>query len=127
MEHKQVIVVRKDLNMRKGKIGAQAAHASLAAILSEMTRSGDVMTLDLTDQRLAPWVTGRFKKICVYVNSEDELLEVHHAALSAGLICSLIKDAGLTEFGGVATYTTCAVGPDLADKIDVITKHLPLY
>lgn len=126
-EHKQVIIVRKDLNMRKGKIGAQSAHASLGAILSEMTRDGNKLILDLDDPRLEPWITGRFKKICVYVNTEQELLDIHTAAKSAGLICSLIQDAGLTEFGGVATYTTVAVGPDLSSKVDAITKHLPLY
>ena len=33
MEHKQTIVLRKDLNMRKGKMIAQGAHASMRAIL----------------------------------------------------------------------------------------------
>ncbi len=32
MEHKQVIVLRKDLNMRKGKMVAQGAHASMRAV-----------------------------------------------------------------------------------------------
>lgn len=127
MEHKQVIVMRKDLNMRKGKLVAQGAHASMGAILGQMKREGDTMVLDLNDERLAPWVTGRFKKICVYVNSEAELLEVYEAAKLAGLICSLIKDAGLTEFAGVPTLTAVAVGPDREDRVNAITAHLPLY
>lgn len=129
MEHKQVIVMRKDLNMRKGKLVAQGAHASMGAILKQMTASADgkQLVLDLTDERLAPWVTGRFKKICVYVNSEDELKEIFEQAKEAGLICSLIEDAGLTEFNGVKTLTAVAVGPDREDKIDALCKHLPLY
>lgn len=127
MEHKQVIVMRKDLNMRKGKLVAQGAHASLGAILGECGRDGDKLILDLSDERMAPWLTGRFKKICVYVNSEKELLDLHAKAKEAGLICSLILDAGLTEFGGVKTYTAIAVGPDREDRVDAITSGLPLF
>ena len=126
MEHKQVIIMRKDLNMRKGKLVAQGAHASLGAILNLMQRTGNVLTLEL-DERTEPWLTGRFKKICVYVNSEAELLEVYKAAQEAGLISCLIQDSGLTEFNGVPTLTAVAVGPDREDKIDVVTKHLPLF
>ena len=127
MEHKQVIVLRKDLNMRKGKLVAQGAHASMGAILGQMSRDGEKLVMDLSDERLKPWITGRFKKICVYVNSEEELLALHAKAKEAGMICSLIQDAGLTEFGGVKTYTAVAVGPDREDRVDAITGGLPLF
>ena len=127
MEHKQVIVMRKDLNMRKGKLVAQGAHASLGAILQQMGKDGDKMILDLKDERLEPWVTGRFKKICVYVESEQALIDIYEMAKSKGMICSLIRDAGLTEFNGIATLTSVAVGPDREDKVDSVTKHLPLF
>jgi PTH2 family peptidyl-tRNA hydrolase len=126
MEHKQVIVMRKDLNMRKGKLVAQGAHASMGAILSLCKQDGDRLVLEM-DERTKPWLTGRFKKICVYVNSEQELLEIYNTALTNGLVCSIIKDSGLTEFHGVPTLTAVAVGPDREDKIDTVTKHLPLY
>jgi peptidyl-tRNA hydrolase, PTH2 family len=125
MEHKQIIVLRKDLNMRKGKMVAQGAHASMRAILNGARREGDVLSIPL-DARNEPWLCGRFKKICVSVNSESELLELHQRALDAGLITALIRDAGLTEFGGVPTYTALAIGPDEDAKIDEITKDLPL-
>ena len=80
--HKQVIVVRKDLNMRKGKIAAQAAHASLKAILDLCHKDGDNLTLHM-DDRLKPWITGLFKKICVSVNSEAELINIYQQALDA--------------------------------------------
>ena len=126
MEHKQVIIMRKDLNMRKGKLVAQGAHASLGAILSLCKQDGDTLVLQM-DDRTKPWLTGRFKKICVYVNTEQELLDLHEQAKANGLVTSLIQDAGLTEFGGVKTYTAVAVGPDREDKIDALCKHLPLY
>ena len=119
--------MRKDLNMRKGKLVAQGAHASLGAILSQCTKDNNKLVLDLNDERMAPWLTGRFKKICVYVNGEQELLDLHQRAKEAVPICSLIQDAGLTEFSGVKTYTAVAVGPDKEDRIDAICKHLPLY
>lgn len=118
--------MRKDLNMRKGKLIAQGAHASMGAILSLCKVENDKLILEM-DQRVKPWLTGRFKKICVYVNSEQELLDIHAKAKSSNMVCSLIQDAGLTEFGGVKTYTAVAVGPDQEDKVDLITRHLPLF
>lgn len=125
VEHKQVIVLRKDLNMRKGKMVAQGAHASLRAILmlGHQEQSNFIIPLD---PRLEPWLLGRFKKICVSVNSEAELLALHDAAKAAGLISALIQDAGLTEFGNIPTYTALAVGPDREDRVDAITGALPL-
>jgi len=126
MSHKQVIIIRKDLNMRKGKIAAQAAHASMGALLGQCRREGDNLILAL-DERIKPWIDGPFKKICVYVNSEQELLDVYNKAKEAGLICCLIQDSGLTEFNGIKTHTTVAVGPDQSEKVDLITSSLPLF
>ena len=123
--HKQVIVIRKDLNMRKGKMVAQGAHASMAAILELARREGNNLVIPL-DARIEPWLTGRFTKICVSVNSEAELLAIHEKAAAKGLVTSLILDAGLTEFGGVPTHTAVAVGPDVAATVDLITGALPL-
>jgi PTH2 family peptidyl-tRNA hydrolase len=122
---KQVIVIRKDLNMRKGKMVAQGAHASMAAILNLARREGDDLIIPL-DARIEPWLTGRFTKICVSVNSEAELLAIHEKAAAGGLVTALILDSGLTEFGGVPTHTAVAVGPDTAANVDLITAHLPL-
>jgi PTH2 family peptidyl-tRNA hydrolase len=125
VEHKQTIVLRKDLNMRKGKMVAQGAHASMRAILMLGHREGDRFVIPL-DQRFEPWLLGRFKKICVAVNSEAELLALYQKSQAAGLITALIQDAGLTEFGGVPTYTALAVGPDTEERVDSITGTLPL-
>ncbi len=124
-DHKQTLVLRKDLNMRKGKMIAQGAHASMRAVLA-LGRLEDGRWVIPLDERLEPWLLGRFKKVCVYVNSEAELLALHAQAEAAGLINALIQDAGLTEFGGVPTYTAIAVGPDRADRVDAITGTLPL-
>ncbi len=129
MISKQVIVMRKDLNMRKGKMIAQGAHASMKAILDIMIKvpAEDEKTLYYDDKpALKDWIEGRFTKICLSVDSEQELLDVYEKAKEASLICALIQDAGLTEFGGVPTYTCCAIGPEWSEKIDEITGHLKL-
>jgi PTH2 family peptidyl-tRNA hydrolase len=76
MEHKQTIVLRKDLNMRKGKMIAQRAHASMRAIFMLGHRDGRNFVIPL-EERLKLWLLGRFKKNCASVNSEAQLLALH--------------------------------------------------
>ncbi len=122
---KQVIVMRKDLNMRKGKMIAQGAHASLAVLLRAGTLTDGACTIALTAPMQA-WLGGRFTKVCVYVTSEAELDAVVARAAAAGVPCARIVDAGHTEFHGVPTATCCAVGPAWAEDVDAITGALPL-
>ena len=72
------------------------------------------------------WLNGSFTKIVVYVNSEQELLDIYEKAKDAKLPCSLIQDSGFTEFHGVPTYTAVAVGPWWSEAVDEITGDLPL-
>lgn len=130
-EIKQIIIMRKDLNMRKGKIAAQACHASLAIFFKRMYRpledyKPNTYSIDMTPE-MVEWKEGIFKKIVVYVNSEEELLEVYENANKAGLPTSIIKDKGHTEFHGVETTTCIAIGPARKSELDKITGHLPLY
>lgn len=118
---KQVLLYRRDLKMRKGKIAAQCAHASLKVLLDRAAPSGpDQITITM-DPVMAAWVGGRFTKIVLSVEDEPALLAAYEAAKARGLPAALITDAGLTEFGGVPTRTTVAIGPALAADIDVIT------
>ena len=140
-EVKQVIVFRHDLlkNLRKGKIAAQVAHASLGALLKCGTREGFTNGFLNTDKWtriyfefnensvLDKWLNGIFTKICIYVENEEELLEVYNKAQAAGLPCALITDAGNTEFHGVPTNTCVGIGPSWSEKIDEITGNLKLF
>lgn len=131
MKTKQVIVLRKDLNMRKGKMVAQGAHASMKVFFDRLKSTGPIGNKAFGLQgtitpAMNDWFEDKFTKVCVSVDSELELLGIYQKAKEAGLPCSLIKDAGLTEFGGVPTYTAVAVGPDYEEKIDQITKDLKL-
>jgi len=122
---KQVIVMRKDLGMRKGKMVAQGAHASLRVLLQTGGLDGDRYSLSVTEP-MAVWLTGRFTKVCVSVESEAALDDVMARATAAGVPCALITDAGQTEFHGVPTKTCCAVGPAWAEDVDAITGALTL-
>lgn len=126
-EVKQVIVMRKDLNMRKGKMVAQGSHASMAFL----TRTG---FFDLgfhntnlkNEKEIQTWMEEGFTKICVSVDSEQELMEIYNEAKQKGLTVELIIDSGFTEFGGVPTKTCIAIGPNSVENIDKVTGHLKL-
>ena len=111
--------------MRKGKMVAQGAHASLRVLLQTGTLAGDRYTLSVTEA-MATWLTDRFTKVCVGVDSEAALDEVMARATAAGVPCALITDAGQTEFHGVPTKTCCAIGPAWVDEVDAITGGLTL-
>lgn len=136
---KQMIVVRRDLHMRKGKIAAQAAHACVEATLmalaeegrlDEVRTDGSWVWLDHPegdDTPLTSWFDAGVAKVCVYVDSEDELLALAGAGRERGLRVALVRDAGLTEFAGVPTLTCLAFEPLYPEQIDPLTGDLPLY
>jgi PTH2 family peptidyl-tRNA hydrolase len=129
---KQVIVIRKDLNMRKGKMVAQGAHASMKFILDRGYYGRAELDHDeefhskITDPAIKEWISGIFTKICVSVDSEEELTSIYEKAKDAGLIVSMVTDSGLTEFSGVPTKTCIAIGPNWSHEIDEITRNLKL-
>ncbi len=136
---KQVIVVRRDLKMRKGKIAAQSGHACVEAVLMALAKEGrlnDVrvqdnwVTLADTGREATPlseWFARGVAKICVYVDSEEALLDLHERGNEAGFVSALIQDAGHTEFHGEPTYTCLAFEPLYPEQIDPLTGELPLY
>lgn len=133
---KQMIVVRRDLKMRKGKIAAQAGHACVEAVLMALLehkqidniyQEGDYIQMDADDSALSRWFRFGVAKVCVYVDSEEELLDIYNQGLEAGFVVALIRDAGKTEFHGEPTYTCLAFEPLAAEDIDPITGNLPLY
>jgi PTH2 family peptidyl-tRNA hydrolase len=132
---KQIIVMRKSFTIngkkvtpRKGKYIAQGAHASMGALFNHKWYWWIALMWNfLQNSALRNWMKGQFTKICVCVETEEELLEVYNKAKAQGLICSLITDAGNTEFDGIPTITCCAIGPAWSDDLEDITKHLQLF
>jgi PTH2 family peptidyl-tRNA hydrolase len=124
---KQVIVIRKDLNMRKGKMIAQGAHASVQVCIDLQSSWCPDYGFESKNARLFDeWYYGGLQtKICVSVDSELELINIYEKARNAGFACSLIKDAGLTEFKE-PTFTAVAIGPAKSEEVDKITGGLKL-
>lgn len=125
MPVKQVIVIRKDLKMRRGKEIAQGSHASIAFLTRRIQNWGASHLWTTPPEK--EWLNGGFTKVCLQVDSEEALLKVYERAVDAGLEVHLVTDAGLTEFDGEPTKTCLAIGPDYSEKIDTITGDLKLY
>lgn len=124
---KQVIVIRRDIKMRRGKEIAQGSHGATSWMAKEMKDSFlQKRPVNLTQEQFN-WISGDFTKICLQIGSEHELMELAHKAKMAGLNIHVITDAGKTEFNGIPTVTCLCIGPHESSKIDVLTSHLSLY
>ena len=115
-EYKQVIVLRTDLKMSKGKMAAQAGHAAVSA--AEYARKN-------RPEWWNPWIREGQCKIAVKVASEQMLLELERKARNEDLPVALIVDRGLTELPPETT-TCLGIGPAPSNKVDVVTGNLPL-
>ena len=111
--YKQVIVIRDDLNLSKGKLAAQVAHASHGA-----ARKSDKKIVRL-------WIVSGEKKVVLKVKDLEELKMLSEKCKKLKLPCVLISDAGLTEVKK-GTITALGIGPDEESKINKATGSLPL-
>jgi PTH2 family peptidyl-tRNA hydrolase len=111
MELKQVILMRADLKLPKGKMAAQAAHASVEAALKS--------------DHLSNWRIMGQKKVVLKVDNERELIKYFQIAKDQGIACSLITDAGRTCIAP-GTKTAVGIGPDNEETIDRVTGELKM-
>jgi len=112
---KQVIVVRQDLRLSKGKLAVQTAHAAVDALQK--------MELENADW-VKQWKEQRQEKIVLKIENEEKLLELFEE-IKKKFPPALIKDAGLTQLKP-GTTTCFGVGPVPEKEINVFTKHLKL-
>lgn len=110
---KQVILVRTDLKMGKGKIATQVAHAAV----------GVLKFVDV--EKIKKWEKEGSKKIVLKVKDEKELLEIYKKVKKEKIPCFLVKDAGLTQLKP-GTITALGIGPVEEEKIDKISGNLKL-
>jgi PTH2 family peptidyl-tRNA hydrolase len=116
-EYKQVIVVRADLKMSRGKIAAQAGHAAVSA--AEETRKK-------RPEWWNAWLSEGQCKIAVKVGSKQELLELERIVKELKLPSALISDRGLTELSP-GTLTCLGIGPAPSHQLDKVTGKLALF
>ncbi len=119
--YKQAIVLRRDLDMGRGKAAAQAAHASCEAVFK---------ILDSRNRRWLEWLEAwrreGQKKVVLRVEGLEELLELYERARVDGLPASIVVDAGHTQLPP-GTRTAVAIGPAPSALVDRITGSLKLY
>src|SRR3989338_7340271 len=108
MAHKQVILVRQDLKLPRGKLVAQSSHAAVEAVLKSDEKVVNI------------WRKEGMTKIALKVKDEKELLHYFQLAKEAGFAASLIIDAGRTVLAP-GTKTCVGIGPDQEEKIDGLT------
>ncbi len=115
-EIKQVILVRTDLDMGKGKMAAQVAHASVSAYISASRSNADVVDA---------WLSSGQKKIVLKVEDDKVIKKLYEAFKFRKIPCALINDAGLTQLPP-GTITTLGIGPWKKSEIDFFTSSLKL-
>jgi len=113
---KQVIAVRTDLNMSRGKIAVQVAHGSVSAAEQARVHKQAIWRA---------WLREGQKKVAVKVTSEEELIELRRLAVNHSLPHALIRDAGMTELPP-GTLTVIGIGPAKTETIDEVTGELKL-
>ena len=111
MSLKQVIVIRKDLKLKRGKLAAQVAHAAILS--SKKSRFKE------------EWEEQGQKKIVVECENPEELFSLYQKALAEKLPAAIVEDAGLTQIPK-GTKTCIGIGPGPEEKIDKITGKLRL-
>ncbi|MGY5881224.1 MAG: peptidyl-tRNA hydrolase Pth2 [Candidatus Thorarchaeota archaeon] len=115
-KYKQVIAVRTDLGMSKGKTAVQVAHGAISS--AERARV-------TKQEEWRAWMREGQKKVAVKVTSEEEIMELRKQAITHSLPHAIIRDAGMTELPP-GTLTVIGIGPAKIEAIDDVTKELKL-
>ena len=115
-EIKQVIIVRTDIEMGKGKLAAQVGHAALSSYLK---------AVEIDKKIAAAWLNSGQKKIVLKAPSEEVLGKLFAAFEYKGIPCALVADAGMTQLPP-GTKTALGVGPWNGAEIDKLTAALSL-
>lgn len=125
LDLKQVLVIRHDLKMRRGKSVSQGSHASGEFMREQLLAVIDGGKHTLSENEIM-WMRVGMAKITLRTDSEEQFNAIRDHALELGLKVRIITDSGRTEFKNVPTITALAIGPDCAATIDKVTGDLTL-
>jgi peptidyl-tRNA hydrolase, PTH2 family len=115
-DYKMVIVTRKDLNLSKGKLSVQVAHAAVVCALETKKHHKKWFT---------KWMREGSKKAVVKTESVNDFIELKRKADELDLATVIISDAGHTEIP-TGTKTVLGVGPGPYNLVDQVTGNLSL-
>jgi PTH2 family peptidyl-tRNA hydrolase len=116
MKYKLAVVVRDDLQLSRGKLAVQVAHAAVScAFKARRAKSA----------WLKAWIDEGQRKVILRAEDLEELRELEGRARSLGLTTELVTDAGLTEVPP-GTTTCLGIGPGPEELVDRVTGHLRL-
>lgn len=113
---KMVLIFRSDLKLTKGKTASQASHAAVMCFRK---------TLECDSSLANKWLKIGQPKIVLKVESLADLENLQKSAENAGIVSSLVLDAGRTHISP-GTATCLGLGPDYDEKIDALVKELKL-
>ncbi|MFT4283104.1 MAG: peptidyl-tRNA hydrolase Pth2 [Candidatus Woesearchaeota archaeon] len=109
--YKQIIIIRNDLKLPKGKLAVQTAHASIDSAFKSLN--------------FKKWREEGQKKVLLKVDDLKDLLKYYNKAKDLNFSTSLIKDAGKTVVSP-GTITAIGIGPEKEEELDVLTKDLKM-
>ena len=115
-ELKQVIIVRMDLKMGKGKLATQVAHASIGAYRKTKKKHNDIVKR---------WEKQGEKTVVLKIGSVDELLKIKSLVDKENIPNVLIHDAGRTQVEP-GTVTCLGIGPWASKVLDKYISDLKL-
>lgn len=113
---KMVIAVRRDLDLGKGKIAAQVAHAAVMCALKA----------EKYEKKLfKEWIREGQRKVVIRVDTLSALMELKRKVEIMGLVHEIITDAGHTQIEP-GTITCLGIGPVEEDVIEPVTGEYSL-
>lgn len=138
---KQIIIVRKDLQMSPGKMSAQVSHASMAFLSNWIKNNCNNYHIDADIDKdiFDGWINGIFTKVVLEAKNKNQLLKAIDKAKELGMVEGkdyfIIKDNCLTELkpeevdeNGIGRTITCiGFKPMENEVIDQIGKKYQVY
>jgi PTH2 family peptidyl-tRNA hydrolase len=121
---KQVIVVRKDLNLKKSKLAAYVSHASMKFLLeNNESERGDEFTIKLSPEE-AVWLKEGSSPLIFGINSETALRDMLFRAELDGIEVYPLFVESKEDFGGEKTLVCAAFGPSSFGEFTKIVSKL---